>query len=182
MNMVRKLPVLAAALTAATALGAGGMVLSAGAPAYASVRSAAPAKATTAMTAAGVTTALPKSCTEDGAVVCIYADDGFSFGPGIFQHTNANWGTDLGSSSGACRAGSTAASDNEGGWNDCATSIANNTSSDFTFYVNDNCANGGGPTLTLVNKTAISNLNTSEFAGFNDALSSDSVSSSPVGC
>ena len=41
MNMVRKLPVLAATLAAATALGASGMVLSSGAPAYASVRPAA---------------------------------------------------------------------------------------------------------------------------------------------
>jgi hypothetical protein len=44
MNMVRKLPVLAATLAAATTLGAGGMVLSSGTtPAYASVRPAAAA-------------------------------------------------------------------------------------------------------------------------------------------
>jgi len=149
------------------------------APAYAATARPAAAKAP----AATATAALPSSCTSHGAVVCIYANANYTGGPGIFSGTNADWGADFGSSDGACVAGSTAAPGNEGGWNDCVSSIVNNTSVAFIFYVNDNCLTDapGGGAIEVRAHTDVADLST--FAiGFNDALSSDSRGATPVDC
>jgi hypothetical protein len=123
--------------------------------------------------AAAISDALPSSCTSHGAVVCIYANSGFSGGPGIFSGTNYSWGAEFGSSNGACVAGVSAASDNRGGWNDCVSSIVNNTGDTFYFYLDNNCTSA--IVWGMLPHTSISNLNAnSNTAVFNDSLSSDS--------
>ena len=90
MNMVRKLPVLAAALAAATTLGAGGMVLSAGAPASASVRPAVAASRpnTTLTISASATMA---GTTNDHTVSCVLKNATTGMGvPGAVIHLDRN--------------------------------------------------------------------------------------------
>jgi len=156
-----------------------GLAFFAAAPAYAATaRPVVPAKAS-AVTRE--TRALPGSCTSNGAVVCIYANINYSGGFGTFSGTNANWGTDFGSSHGACVADSTAASDNKGGWNDCASSIVNNTSSTFIVYINNNCL-AGGPTALEVSEQSDLTFQNTGLSEFNDSLSSDNRGSTPVDC
>lgn len=125
--------------------------------------------------AAAIPAAAPEGC--PSGKVCIYADAFYTGKPGEFEETNANWGSDLGTSDGACVAGSTAASDNHGGWNDCVSSIYNNTSSNFYFYINAGCSYGGGYQLEVAADSGRANLNTdigNHGTGyFNDSLSSD---------
>lgn len=117
--------------------------------------------------------------------VCIYADANFVGGPGVFSGTNSDWGADFGSSDGACVAGSTAAGDNKGGWNDCASSIINNTGVTFWFYINADCSPIGSA-FPLPSGYQVANLNTAfddEPTGFyNDAITSDSASRDPISC
>ena len=142
-------------------------VLVAAAPAHAVTARPAPVKATMV-----ISDALPSSCTSHGAVVCIYANSGFSGGPGIFSGTNYSWGAEFGSSNGACVAGVSAASDNRGGWNDCVSSIANNTGDTFWFYTDNNCSSAN--IYGLPPHTSVSNLGGPIGNIFNDSLSSDS--------
>lgn len=126
--------------------------------------------------------AAPNSCSSlsGGPWVCIYADAGYDLGPGKFNGTNSQWGTDFGSSgNNVCVAGKTAASDNRGGWNDCVSSIYNNThSTTFAMYVNPGCANGGGDKLLLAAGSGVSDLNNhaapnGDSSYWNDSLTSD---------
>jgi len=127
---------------------------------------------------------LPNSCTRIGTVVCIYASSGFSGGPGHFTGTNADFGADFGSSNGACVAGSTAASDNKGGWNDCVSSIVNNTKNQFFFFVDTHC--GTTTSLDVGAESDISNLGANlqgQGTGhYNDSISSDQAGTSDPGC
>lgn len=123
---------------------------------------------------AEIPAAAPSGCLSGW--VCIYASAFYSHGPGLLQQTNENWGLDLGSSNSACNPG-TAAPDNQGGWNDCVSSIYNNTSSNFFFYTNTDCSSGGGFQLEVDAHSGRNNLNTdigSHGTGyFNDSLTSD---------
>lgn len=134
-------------------------------PSYAATTpTAAPVQAASIMVQA--VPLVPGSC--PSGKVCIYASANFSLGPGLFSGSNADWGSAFGSSGGKCVAGSTAASDNKGGWNDCVSSLANNVAgATFTFYINDNCS---GSNFSLAPGTQNSNLGGGIF---NDALSSD---------
>lgn len=129
--------------------------------------------------AAGIPAAAPAGCPSGD--VCIYSDANYGNGgpgipPGLFKETNENWGPEFGSSHGACTV-KTAAPDNEGGWNDCVSSIYNNTSANFYFYVNTDCSSGGGFQLEVAAGSGRSDLNTdigSHGTGyFNDSLTSD---------
>lgn len=154
------------------------LALFAAAPGYATAAHPAHMKAT-----AAARIAIPTSCLNEGAVVCIYANNNFSLGPGTFKETNSNWGADLGSSDGACVAGETAASDNGGGWNDCVSSIANNTTATFWFYPDDNCDTTLDQSFGLTAGTEASSMpETTDGIDFNDAISSDSRSASAVDC
>jgi hypothetical protein len=120
---------------------------------------------------------VPASCPAGSA--CIYANAGFSGGPGRFSGTNPNWGADFTAPpANTCVPGSSAAADNHGGWNDCASSVADNTASAFVFYTNNNCTGAHFELPAGMQNTNIGQIS----AGFNDSLSSDSKGSAAVSC
>jgi hypothetical protein len=106
--------------------------------------------------------------------VCVYADANYFDGPATFRTTNANWG--IFGSSGACKAGSTAAKDDtNGSWNDCMSSVRNRTADTMTFFVNAGCL---GTWFNLRAGQEYPNMSEITSYNFNDKISSDFVAGS----
>lgn len=113
----------------------------------ATTHTAAPVKTASIMAVPAALTPPPASCPRGD--VCIFPNEQYAGGIGTFTGTNSNWGLDFGSSHGKCNP-MTAAADNQGGWNDCVTSLANNTTDTFWFYIDAGCS----PTDTAFNLVA----------------------------
>src|ERR1700761_3312213 len=113
------------------------LVMALAAPSYAATtHTAAPVHEAQIM--AQVVPLAPSNC--PAGDVCIYANANFAGNVGEFAGTNNDWGGDFKvPPARTCVAGSTAGADNKGGWNDCVSSVFNNTGSTFWFYTNDNC-------------------------------------------
>ena len=106
---------------------------------------------------------------------CVWANANYgspsgSGGAGNFSNSTWFWGAY--GSSGACIPGQTAAPDNQGGWNDCASSAKNEESSGMGLYINWYC---GGAEWTLGGGSSVANFHNIVVNGvnFNDAISSD---------
>jgi hypothetical protein len=92
---------------------------------------------------------------------------GSSPNPADFAQSNNFWGGY--SSHGACVAGVTAASDNDGGWSDCASSGRNGESHSMVLYNDEGCT---GTSLTLDGGQTINSFVTSD-PDVNDIVSAD---------
>jgi hypothetical protein len=130
------------------------------------------ATAATAAPARPAAPAVTHACTSGW--VCVYADANYFDGPALFRTSNSYWG--VFSSHGACVAGSTAAKDDtNGSWNDCMSSVHNESSVTMLFMSNAGCQGFSWPLSPGQSLASVSDLNGHNF---NDSISSDEVGDS----
>lgn len=108
---------------------------------------------------------------------CSWASAQFQFGPGLSQDPNPDF-HDFGSN-GACNS-MTSGQFSNGTWNDCISSLKNNSGNTFFWFASDHCPGGAAGALTETNGEQFTDLvgqHQENGNTWNDVISSDNVNS-----